>query len=73
LATVREDVVVGSFTIVGRGVAIENGTKVGSKCKIETNAYITALSNVEDEVSLRRALPHPTITQRAETPIVWLK
>jgi len=50
LATVREDVVVGSFTIVGRGVAIENGTRIGSKCKIETNAYITALSNVEDEV-----------------------
>jgi len=50
LATVREDVIVGSFTIVGRGVAIENGTRIGSKCKIETNAYITALSNVEDEV-----------------------
>jgi len=71
---VREDVVVGSFTIVGGGVAIENGTRIGSKCKIETNAYITALSNVEDEVFIASCvLPHPTITQRAGTQIVWLK
>jgi len=50
LATVREDVVVGSFTIVGRGVATGNGTRIGSKCKIETNAYITVLSIIKDEV-----------------------
>jgi len=50
LATVREDVTIGDYTIVGRGVAIENGCRIGSKCKIETNAYVTALSDVDDEV-----------------------
>ncbi|WP_018962778.1 N-acetyltransferase [Coprothermobacter platensis] len=50
LSTVREDVTIGDYTIIGRGVAIENGCRIGSKCKIETNAYITALSDVDDEV-----------------------
>ena len=50
LATVREDVTVGEGTIVGRGVAIENGTSVGARCKLETNAYITAYSTIGDDV-----------------------
>lgn len=49
-ATVREAVSIGEGTIVGRGVAIENGTTVGARCKLETNAYITAYSTVEDDV-----------------------
>jgi serine O-acetyltransferase len=53
LATVREDVTIGDMTIVGRGVAIENYCKIGSKCKIETNAYITAYSEIEDEVFIK--------------------
>ena len=48
LATVRENVTIGSKTIIGRGVAIENFCKIGSSCKIETNAYITAYSEIED-------------------------
>lgn len=48
LATVREDVEIGEKTIIGRGVAIENHCKVGAFCKIETNAYITAYSIIED-------------------------
>lgn len=50
LATVRERVTVGERTIVGRGVAIENDCKVGKKCKLETNAYITAYSELGDFV-----------------------
>jgi UDP-2-acetamido-3-amino-2,3-dideoxy-glucuronate N-acetyltransferase len=50
LATVREEVTVGEATIVGRGVAIENGTSVGARCKLETNAYVTAYSVIEDDV-----------------------
>lgn len=50
LATIRENVTVGVKTIVGRGVAIENFCSVGSNCKIETNAYITAYSQIEDYV-----------------------
>lgn len=50
LATIRENVSIGSKTIIGRGVAIENFTNVGKNCKIETNAYITAYSEIGDFV-----------------------
>ncbi|APM40409.1 N-acetyltransferase [Clostridium kluyveri] len=50
LATVRENVTVGSRTIIGRGAAVENFCKIGSSCKIETNVYITAYSQIEDNV-----------------------
>ena len=50
LATVREDVEVGAFTIIGRGVAVENRCRIGRYCKLETNAYLTAYSEVEDRV-----------------------
>jgi len=50
LATVREDVTIGGMTIIGRGATVENHCKIGSRCKIETNAYITAYSTLEDEV-----------------------
>jgi len=48
LASVREDVEIGKFTIVGRGVAIENDTRIGNYVKIETNAYVTAHTTIED-------------------------
>ena len=50
LATVRERVTVGEKTIVGRGVAIENDCTVGRSCKLETNSYITAYSELGDFV-----------------------
>lgn len=50
LATIREDVTIGTATIIGRGATIENFCKVGSNCKIQTNVYLTAYSNVEDNV-----------------------
>lgn len=50
LATIREDVIIGSKTIIGRGTAVENFCKVGSNCKLETNVYLTAYSEVEDNV-----------------------
>jgi acetyltransferase-like isoleucine patch superfamily enzyme len=48
LSTVRENVKVGTGTIIGRGVAIENFCTVGEYCKLETNVYLTAYSTVED-------------------------
>jgi acetyltransferase-like isoleucine patch superfamily enzyme len=48
LASIRENVEVGDYTIIGRGVAVENKVRIGKKCKIETNAYICALSTIED-------------------------
>lgn len=50
LATVREEVSVGHKTIIGRNVAIENKCTIGHHCKLETNAYITAYSTLEDFV-----------------------
>jgi UDP-2-acetamido-3-amino-2,3-dideoxy-glucuronate N-acetyltransferase len=48
LATVRENVKIGSETIIGRGCAVENYCNIGNKCKLETNVYITAYSDIED-------------------------
>ena len=48
MASVREDVEIGEYTIVGRGVTVENKVKIGKRCKLETEAYITALSEIED-------------------------
>jgi UDP-2-acetamido-3-amino-2,3-dideoxy-glucuronate N-acetyltransferase len=48
LATVRENVTIGEKTIIGRGVCIENLCTIGSYCKIETNAYICAYSEIAD-------------------------
>jgi UDP-2-acetamido-3-amino-2,3-dideoxy-glucuronate N-acetyltransferase len=50
LSTIRENVTIGSKTIIGRGVAVENFCKVGSSCKLETNVYLTAYSEVQDNV-----------------------
>jgi UDP-2-acetamido-3-amino-2,3-dideoxy-glucuronate N-acetyltransferase len=50
MATIRENVTVGKKCIIGRGVAIENNCTIGYRCKIETNAYITAHSILEDYV-----------------------
>jgi len=48
LASVRENVEIGEYTIVGRGVTVENKVKIGKRCKLETESYITALSEIED-------------------------
>jgi UDP-2-acetamido-3-amino-2,3-dideoxy-glucuronate N-acetyltransferase len=50
LSTVREQVTIGRKTIVGRGVAIENQCSIGKYVKLETNAYITAYSEIGDRV-----------------------
>jgi len=50
LATVREEVTIGDFTIIGRGAAVENRCTIGRYCKLETNAYITAYSELADRV-----------------------
>jgi len=50
LATIRENVMIGRQTIIGRNVTVENECRIGACCKIETNAYITAFSTIEDYV-----------------------
>jgi len=48
LASVRENVRIGEYTIIGRGVTVENKVTIGKRCKLETEAYITALSEIGD-------------------------
>ena len=48
LASVRENAEIGELTIVGRGVTVENKVRIGKRFKLETEAYITALSEIED-------------------------
>ena len=52
LATIREDVRIGARTIIGRGVAVENHCRIGRACKLETNVYLTAYSEIEEECFL---------------------
>ncbi|MBI4179530.1 N-acetyltransferase [bacterium] len=47
-AQVREDVTIGDATIVGRAAYVENKVRVGSRVKIESHAYLCALSEVGD-------------------------
>jgi acetyltransferase-like isoleucine patch superfamily enzyme len=48
LASIRENVEIGAFTIVGRGVYVENRVRIGHHVKLEANCYITGESEVGD-------------------------
>jgi acetyltransferase-like isoleucine patch superfamily enzyme len=47
---VRERVTVGDDVVLGRGSLIENDTRVGARTKIQAGAYVTAYSELEDDV-----------------------
>ncbi len=47
-AAIREETMIGAYTIVGRSVTVENKTRIGKKCKLETCSYVTAYSEVGD-------------------------
>jgi acetyltransferase-like isoleucine patch superfamily enzyme len=49
-AQIRERCRIGRRVVVGRGVTIENDTTVGDFTKLQTGAYLTAKSTVEDHV-----------------------
>jgi UDP-2-acetamido-3-amino-2,3-dideoxy-glucuronate N-acetyltransferase len=49
-AHVRERVKIGVDTVVGRAASIENDVLLGARVKLQTGAYITAWSVVEDDV-----------------------
>jgi acetyltransferase-like isoleucine patch superfamily enzyme len=48
-ASVRENTKVGELTIIGRCATIDNHVKIGKRCKIQTNVYICAFSELEDD------------------------
>ncbi len=49
-AHVRERTAIGEGTVVGRAASVENDTTIGARVRIQTGAYVTAWSLVEDDV-----------------------
>jgi acetyltransferase-like isoleucine patch superfamily enzyme len=49
-AHVRERADIGDETVVGRGASVENDVRVGARVRMQTGAYVTAWSVVEDDV-----------------------
>src|SRR5438105_11549668 len=47
---VRERVQVGDDVVIGRGSLVENDTTIGALTKIQAEAYITAYSQLEEDV-----------------------
>jgi len=50
LASIRENTDIGEYTIIGKGVTVENYVKIGKWCKLESNCYITAFSDLADYI-----------------------
>jgi UDP-3-O-[3-hydroxymyristoyl] glucosamine N-acyltransferase len=49
-AYVRERAEIGEGTVVGRGSAIDNDVRIGARVRIQTDVYVTAFTEIEDDV-----------------------
>ncbi|WP_078434165.1 acyltransferase [Metabacillus halosaccharovorans] len=49
-ASIRENVIIGEETVVGRSAIIELNTRIGKRCTIQTLAYVTGDTVLEDQV-----------------------
>ncbi|MGH2745063.1 MAG: acyltransferase [Thermoleophilaceae bacterium] len=49
-AHVRERTEIGAESVVGRGASVENDVRIGARVKLQTGAYITAWSVLDDDV-----------------------
>jgi UDP-2-acetamido-3-amino-2,3-dideoxy-glucuronate N-acetyltransferase len=47
---VRERAVLGQGTVVGRGSAVDNDVTIGARVRVQTNVYLTAFSEIDDDV-----------------------
>jgi UDP-2-acetamido-3-amino-2,3-dideoxy-glucuronate N-acetyltransferase len=71
-AHVRERTEIGAETVVGRGVSVENDVTIGARVKLQTGAYITAWSVVEDDVFVAPGVVltnDPTAGRRRDEPL----
>ena len=48
-AYVRERATVGDGSVIGRGSAIDNDVTIAARVRVQTNVYLTAFSEVEDD------------------------
>jgi UDP-3-O-[3-hydroxymyristoyl] glucosamine N-acyltransferase len=51
-ALVRERATLGERTVLGRGSMVDNDVAIGSRVRIQSNVYVTAYSQLEDDVFL---------------------
>ncbi|HWI06365.1 MAG TPA: DapH/DapD/GlmU-related protein [Solirubrobacteraceae bacterium] len=49
-AFVRERAMVGAGSVVGRGSGVDNDVRIGDRVRIQSQAYVTAYSVIEDDV-----------------------
>lgn len=49
-ASIRENSTIGSQTVIGRGAIVELNTSIGKRCTVQTLAYITGDTILEDDV-----------------------
>lgn len=49
---VREDTVIGDDVLIGTNAVVDGHCRIGNRVKVQTNAYITAFTTIEDEVFL---------------------
>jgi acetyltransferase-like isoleucine patch superfamily enzyme len=49
-AYVRERTAIAEGSVVGRGTSVENDVLIGARARIQTSCYITAFSELEDDV-----------------------
>jgi acetyltransferase-like isoleucine patch superfamily enzyme len=49
-AHVRERTEIGAESVVGRAASVENDVRIGARVKLQTGAYVTAWSVLEDDV-----------------------
>jgi acetyltransferase-like isoleucine patch superfamily enzyme len=47
---VRERAQIGAGSVIGRGSAVDNDVVVGARVRVQTDVYLTALSELEDDV-----------------------
>jgi acetyltransferase-like isoleucine patch superfamily enzyme len=49
-AYVRERAVLGDGSVVGRGTAVDNDVRIGARVRVQTDVYLTAHSEIDDDV-----------------------
>jgi acetyltransferase-like isoleucine patch superfamily enzyme len=47
---VRERALIGAGSVIGRGSVVDNDVTIGARVRVQTDVYITAFSEIEDDV-----------------------